>query len=98
MNDLSGGQYSVNKNIGFKTRMLRSDLCDYIDAHILIKGTIIIKSILNADTRNEKLTFKNKAPFRSCISKILNIFVDNTDDLEIFMQCIICQNIVAIVL
>ena len=65
VNDLSGGQYSVNKNIGFKTRMLRSDLCDYIDAHILMKGTTIIKGILNADTRSENLTFKNKAPFIS---------------------------------
>ena len=32
LNYLSGGQYSVNKNIRFKTPMLRSDLCDYIDA------------------------------------------------------------------
>ena len=32
LNYLLGGQYSVNKNIRFKTRMLRSDLCDYIDA------------------------------------------------------------------
>ena len=30
--DLSRGQYSVNKNIRFKTSMLRSDLCDYSDA------------------------------------------------------------------
>ena len=66
--------------------MLRSDLRDYIDGHILMKGTKIIKGILNADTRNENLTFKNKAPFRSCISKIIYIFVDSADDLEIFMQ------------
>ena len=30
--DLSGGQYTVNKNIRFKTSMLRSDLCEYSDA------------------------------------------------------------------
>ena len=36
--DLSSGQYSVNKNIRFKTSMLRSDLCDYSDVvmHILL--------------------------------------------------------------
>ena len=32
VNDLSGGQYSVSKNIRFQTLMLRSDLCDYNDA------------------------------------------------------------------
>ena len=32
VNDLSGGQYSVNKNVRFKTSMLRSNLCDYNDA------------------------------------------------------------------
>ena len=38
--DLSSGQYSVNKNIRFETSMLRSDLCDYSDAYILVKGTV----------------------------------------------------------
>ena len=32
VNDLSGGQYSVSKNVGFKTAMLRSNLCYYSDA------------------------------------------------------------------
>ena len=32
VNDLSGSQYSVNKNLRLKTPMLSSDLCDYIDA------------------------------------------------------------------
>ena len=39
INDLSSGQYSVNKNIRFKTSMLRLDLCDYSDAYIAPKGT-----------------------------------------------------------
>ena len=30
VNDLSSGRYSVNKNIRFKTSMLRSDLCDIV--------------------------------------------------------------------
>ena len=37
VNDLSGGQYSVNTNIRFKTPMLRPDLCDYSDAYIVVK-------------------------------------------------------------
>ena len=38
VNYLSGGQYSVNKNIKFKTPMIRSDLCDYSDVYIVVKG------------------------------------------------------------
>ena len=37
VNDLSSGQYSVNKDIRFKTSMLTSDLCNYSDAYIVIK-------------------------------------------------------------
>ena len=40
VNYLSSGQYSVNKNIRFKTSVLRSHLCDYSDAYIVVKGTI----------------------------------------------------------
>ena len=40
VNALSGGQYCVNKNIKFKTSMLRSDLCDYSDAYVVVKGKI----------------------------------------------------------
>ena len=47
--------------------MLRSDLCDYSDAHIVVKGTITIEEDNDAKTRNKKLIFKNNAPFRSCI-------------------------------
>ena len=37
INDLSNGQYSVNKNIRLKTPMLRSDLFDYSDMYIVVK-------------------------------------------------------------
>ena len=40
INDLSSGQYSVNKNLRFKISVLRSNLRDYSDAYILGKGTI----------------------------------------------------------
>ena len=49
MNDLSSGQYSVNKNIRFKTSMLRSDLCDYSDAYIVVKGIVHVKATANTD-------------------------------------------------
>ena len=34
--------YNENKSIRFKTPMLRSDLCHYADAYILVKGTIAV--------------------------------------------------------
>ena len=37
IDDLSSSQYSPSKNIMFKTSMLRSDLCDYSDAYIVVK-------------------------------------------------------------
>ena len=63
--------------------MLRSDLCDYSDAYIVVKGTITVEGYNNANKRNKKLTFKNSAPFRSCISEINNTFIDNAEDLDI---------------
>ena len=79
------GQYSFNKNVRFKTSMLGSDLCDYSDTYIVVKGTITVAGTNSASKGNKKLTFKNIAPFRSCISKIVNTFVDNVEDLDIVM-------------
>ena len=40
--DQSGGNYNVNKEIRIKTSMLRSDLCDFSDAYIVVKGNSIV--------------------------------------------------------
>ena len=85
VNDLSSSQYSVNKNISFKTSMLRSDLYDYSHAYIVLKGRISVTGTNNANRRNKKLTFKNNAPFRSCITKVNNTFIYNAEDLDIVM-------------
>ena len=65
--------------------MLRSDLCDQSNACIILKGTITVEGTNDANKRNKKLTFKNNAPFRSCISKINNTLIDNAEDLDIVM-------------
>ena len=64
VNDLSDGQYSVNKNLRFKISMLRSDLCGYSDTYIVVKGTTTVEGTNDANKRNKKFTFKNNAPFR----------------------------------
>ena len=49
INDESRGTYNVNSQIKFKTTMLKSSLCDYSDACILVKGTISINNTAAAD-------------------------------------------------
>ena len=44
INDEARGTYSHNKQIKFKTSMLRSSLCDYSDAYILVKGNITVNN------------------------------------------------------
>ena len=59
-------RYKPNKQIRFKTSMLRSDLCDYSDVYIVVKGTITVTDPDN-DACDKELTLKNNAPFVSCI-------------------------------
>ena len=65
-----------NKHIRFKTAMLRSSLCDYSDASILVKGNISVNNNAGAGAAannvGKKVIFKNCAPFTNCISKINN--------------------------
>ena len=55
--------------------MLRSSLCDYSDAYILVKGNISVNNTGTAaapTNRNKKVIFKDFATFSNCISKINN--------------------------
>ena len=89
--DESRGTYTSN-DIRFETTMLRSSLCDYANAYILVKGTITIAgggnddAIKPADERGKGVTFKNCAPFTKCISRINNTDIDDAQDIDIVMQ------------
>ena len=78
--------------LNFKTTMLKSILCDYADAYILVKGTITITgagdaaAARQADERNKGVIFKNCAPFTKCKSKINNMEIDNAQDIDIVMS------------
>ena len=82
VHDQSGSaddRYKPNKQIRFKTSMLRSDLFDYSDAYIVVKGNITLtktngREIINI--RNRFLAFKNNASFANCISKINNVLIE----------------------
>ena len=75
--DQSGGSYNINKQIRFKTSMLRSYWCDYSDACIVVKGIIINEGRNNRDIKNRYLAFKINAPFINSISKINIVLTDN---------------------
>ena len=77
--------YNENKSIRFKTPILRSNLCDYSDAYILIKGTIAIAGKNQRDRQNRPLILKNNAPFISCITRINGELIEDADDLDIVM-------------
>ena len=69
--------------------MLRSDLCDFSDAYIVIKGDITLTK--DADRgfigiRNTSLAFKNNAPFTNYILKINNVLIDSAENLYVVMS------------
>ena len=78
-------RYNPSKQIRLKTSMLRSDLCNFSDVYIVVKGTITVTGESNNSRKNRPLAFKNKAPFISYISKINNTLTDNAEDLDIAM-------------
>ena len=122
-------RYKLSQQIGFKTSLLRSDLCDFREAYIVVKGkvvanfndiknyvvddfpdeifpddtfpdgsnaaqintartaakTVAVNDANNNDTRNiiKDISFRNNAPFISCISKINGVSIDNVEDLDV---------------
>ena len=64
--------------------MLRSDLCDYSDAYIAVKGIITVSADeRDRDEMNRQVILENNAPFISCISKINGVLVENVEYLDV---------------
>ena len=91
INDDSRGKYT-NVDVKFKTTMLKSDLCDYADAYIFVKGTITITgagdddAARQLDERKKSVIYKNCASFTKCISRTSNTDIDNTQDIDIVLS------------
>ena len=91
INDESTGKYNDDKQVKFKTTMLKSSLCDYSDAYILLKGKITITgagadlAARQTDERDKGVAFKNCAPFTSSKSDINNVEIDYGQDIDIIM-------------
>ena len=75
------GIYSHDNEIKFVTSSLKSNLCDYSDAYILVTGNITATPN-NAATQ---VVFKNCAPFEKCRTEINETFVDEADFINITM-------------
>ena len=90
INDESRETYT-SIDVKFKTTMLRSNLCDYADSYVLVKGTITITgagdddAAKRLDERNKSIIFKNCVPFTKCISRINNKDIYNAQDIDIVM-------------
>ena len=85
INDQKNGQCGRgNENdstIKFETKVIKSNLCDYSDAYILMTGDIKIADIA-ADTN---VAFKHCAPFTTCVTHINDEHVKNAENLDIIM-------------
>ena len=77
INDELRGAYNVNSQIKFKTTMLKSSLCDYSDAYILVKGTITVSNTAAqgaaANNTNKKVIFKNNAKYIDIAMSMYNV-------------------------
>ena len=79
-------RYKPSKQIRLKTSMLRSDLCDYNDAYIVVEGVVTVSAEeRDGDEMNREFALKNNAPFISCISKINGVLTENAEDLDVLM-------------
>ena len=74
------GKYKQGDTIKFETQTIKSILCDYSDAFILVTGNITVAANNNTD-----VAFKNCAPFSTCTTKINDIFVDEANHIYIAM-------------
>ena len=87
--ELTDESRGTSNDIRFKATMLRSNLCYYADACILVKGNITITAAGNDDAekrldeRNKGVIFKNCSPFTKCISRINNTDIYNAQDINI---------------
>ena len=78
--DNSKANYDAVNEITYNTEVLKSNLCDYNDAYILLRGNITI-----IGHQVTQVAFKNCAPFTKCVTKITGTTIDDAEDLDLVM-------------
>ena len=71
VNDNSKSSYDATNEITYNTEILKSNLCDYNNVYILVRGDITVVAVLAT-----QVAFKNCAPFSKCITKIDETITD----------------------
>ena len=79
-NDNSKSNYDARNEITYNTEILKSNLCDYNNAYIFVRGDITVVA-----TPATQVAFKNCAPFTKCITKIDETTIDDAEDLDLVM-------------
>ena len=86
INDQNNADYGEGNEdsitVKFENKVIKSNLCDFSDAYILLTGNI---TAAGGDT-NTRVAFKNCVPFTKCITHINDEHVDNADSLDIIMS------------
>ena len=84
-NDQNNTDYGQRNESGttikFETKVIKSNLCDYSDAYILVTADITA----TGGDDNIKVAYKNCAPFTKCVTHINDEHVDGADNLDIIM-------------
>ena len=68
------GKYKQGDTIKFETETIKSNLCGYSDAFILVTGNIAV-----AVNNNTDFAFKNCAPFSTCKTVINDAFINKAN-------------------
>ena len=82
INDQNNTEYvdgnNDDSNIKFETKVIKSSLCDYSDAYILVTGDVTA----TGGVENTNVVSKNCAPFTKCVTHINNEDIDTTDNID----------------
>ena len=80
VNDNSKSNYDATNETTYNTKVLKSNICDYNDAYILVRGDITVVA-----APASQVAFTNCAPFTKCITKIDETTIDDAEDLDLVM-------------
>ena len=79
VDDSSKSNYNAGNEIIYNTEVLKSNLCDYNNAYILVTDDIIIGH------QERQVAFKNCTPFTKCIAKIDETTIDDVENLNLLI-------------
>ena len=80
VNDQSNANYNLWDKFIYSTEVLKSNLCDYNDAYILVRSDVTI-----VGHQVTHVAFKNCTPFTKCITKIDGATIDDAEYLDLVM-------------